>query len=73
MTREPITILRNPQSSRSEVGKMDAIFSLKSRNYKVSPIVGVITEVFSPVRAIFDTGDEQNLIRATVLPEDWER
>lgn len=73
MTRNPIAILRNPQSARSEVGKMNAIFPLKSRNYKVSASVGVNTAVISPVRAILDTGAGPNLIRATVLPEDWER
>ena len=73
MTRNPIAILRKPQSARSEVGKMNAIFPLKSRNYKVSASVGVNTAVISPVRAILDTGAGPNLIRATVLPEDWER
>ena len=73
MTRNPIAILLNPQSARSEVGKMNAIFPLKSRNYKVSASVGVNTAVISPVRAILDTGAGPNLIRATVLPEDWER
>ena len=73
VTRNPIAILRKPQSARSEVGKMNAIFPLKSRNYKVSASVGVNTAVISPVRAILDTGAGPNLIRATVLPEDWER
>jgi Retroviral aspartyl protease len=73
MRREPITILRNPQSVRSDVGKMDVIFPVKSRNYKVSASVGVTTAVLSPVRAILDTGAGPNMIRATVLPEDWER
>jgi hypothetical protein len=70
MRREPITILRNPQSARSEVGKMDAIFPLKSRNEKVSASVGVTTAVLSPVRAFLDTWAGLDMIRATVLPED---
>jgi hypothetical protein len=73
MGREPITILRNPQSARTDAGKMDVIFPLISRNYKVSASVGDTTAVLSPVRAILDTGTGPNLIRATVLPEDWER
>jgi hypothetical protein len=73
MMREPITILRNPQRARYDVGKMDAIFPLKSRNYKVSASVGVTTAVLSPVRAILNTGVGPQLIRATVLPEYWER
>jgi Retroviral aspartyl protease len=52
---------------------METIFPLKSRNYKVSAAVGVSTAVLYPVRAILDTGAGPNLIRANILPDDWER
>jgi hypothetical protein len=45
ITGEPITILRNPLSARSDVGKMDVIFPLESRKYKVSASVGVTSAV----------------------------
>jgi hypothetical protein len=49
------------------------VYSLTTRNYKVSATVGVTTAVSSPVRAILDTGAGPNLVREEVLPEDWER
>jgi hypothetical protein len=52
---------------------METIFPLKSRNYKVSAAVGVSTAVISPVRAILDTGAGPNLVRASILTDDWER
>jgi hypothetical protein len=53
--------------------KKETIFPLKSRNYKVSAVVGVSTAVLSPARAILDTGAGPNLVRASILPDDWER
>jgi hypothetical protein len=35
--------------------------------------VGVTTVVARPVRAILDTGAGPNLVRAELLPQDWER
>jgi transposase InsO family protein len=35
--------------------------------------VGVSTVVASPIRAILDTGAGPNLVRADLLPNDWER
>jgi hypothetical protein len=35
--------------------------------------VGVTKVVASPVRAILDTGAGPNLVRAEILPEDWEK
>jgi hypothetical protein len=52
---------------------METIFSLKSRNYKVSATVGVFTAVLSPVHAILDTGAVLNMMPASILPDDWER
>jgi gag-polyprotein putative aspartyl protease len=49
------------------------VFPLKSRNYKVSATVGVTTVVARPIRAILDTGAGPNLVRAELLPQDWER
>jgi Aspartyl protease len=46
---------------------------LKSRNYKVFATVGFNTVVARPVRAILDTGAGPNLVRAELLPHDWER
>jgi hypothetical protein len=34
--------------------------------------VGVSPAVLSPVRAIFYTGAGPNLVRASILPDDWE-
>jgi hypothetical protein len=48
-------------------------FPLATRNYKVSATVGVSSTVLTPVSAILYTGAGPNLIRETVLPEDWER
>jgi hypothetical protein len=52
---------------------METIFPLKSRNYKVSTAVGVSTTVLSHVRAILDTIAGPNLVRASILPDDWEQ
>jgi hypothetical protein len=51
---------------------VETIYSLTTRNYKVSATVGVTTVVQTPVRAIFDTGAGQDLVREAVLPEDWQ-
>jgi hypothetical protein len=51
----------------------ELVFPLKSRNYKVSATVGVSTILARPVRAILDTGAGPNLVRAELLPQDWER
>jgi uncharacterized protein YmfQ (DUF2313 family) len=52
---------------------MDAILSLISRNCKASATVGVTTAVHSTVRPILDIEAGPNIIKATVLLEDWER
>ena len=51
---------------------METVYSLTTRNYKVSATVGVTTVVQTPVRAILDTGAGPNLVREAVLPEDWQ-
>jgi Retroviral aspartyl protease len=53
--------------------EVEVVFSLATRNYKVSATVGVSATVLRPVSAILDTGAGPNLIREKVLPEDWER
>jgi hypothetical protein len=45
---------------------------LATRNDKVSATVGVSATVLTLVSAILDTGAGPNLIRETVLPQDWE-
>jgi hypothetical protein len=64
-----------PPSSIVNEGRVarELFFPLKSRNYKVSATVGVTTVVARPVRAILDTGAGPNLVRAELLPQDWER
>jgi hypothetical protein len=52
---------------------METVFPLNSRNYKVSAAVSVSTAVHPSVRAILDTGAEPNLVRASILPDYWER
>jgi hypothetical protein len=66
---------RNPSPVRIKVDttRVETVYSLATRNYKVSATVGVTTAVSSPVRAILDTGTGPNLVREEVLPEDWER
>jgi Retroviral aspartyl protease len=51
---------------------METVYSLTTRNYKVSATVGVTTVVQTPVRAILDTGAGPNLVREAGLPEDWQ-
>jgi Retroviral aspartyl protease len=58
--------------SKSRI-KTASIFPLTSRNYKVSATIGITTRVATTVRAILDTGAGPNLIKESVLPDDWER
>jgi Retroviral aspartyl protease len=51
----------------------EVVSPLRSRNYKVSATVGVSTVVATPVRVILDTGAGPNLVRAEILPTDWEK
>ena len=60
-------------SRRVKTNVVESVFPLLSRNYKVSPTVGVTTVVATPLRAILDTGAGPNLIREEMLTEDWER
>ena len=53
--------------------QVEVVCPLATRNYKVSATVGVSATILTPVSAILDTGAGPNLIRETVLPEDWER
>jgi Retroviral aspartyl protease len=53
--------------------QVEVVCPLATRNYKVSATVGVSFTVLTPVSAILDTGAGPNLIRESVLPEDWER
>jgi Retroviral aspartyl protease len=53
--------------------EVEVVFSLATRNYKVSATVGVSATVLRPVSAILDTGAGPNLIRENILPDDWER
>jgi hypothetical protein len=53
--------------------EVEVVFSLATRNHKVSATVGVSAAVLRPDSAILDTGAGPNLIREKVLPEDWER
>jgi Retroviral aspartyl protease len=74
--KSPIANLTNslsPNRASDSCAKMETVFPLKSRNYKVSAAVGVSPAVLSPVRAILDTGAGPNLVRASILPADWER
>jgi Retroviral aspartyl protease len=53
--------------------QVEVVCTLSTRNYKVSATVGVSFTVLTPVFGILDTGAGPNLIRESVLPEDWER
>jgi transposase InsO family protein len=63
-------LARRVKKSSSHV---EVVSLLAARNYKVSATVGVTTVVATPVIAILDTGAGPNLIRADLLPDDWER
>jgi transposase InsO family protein len=49
------------------------VLPLQSRNYQVSAVLGVSTQLSTPVRCILDTGAGPNIIRLSVLPDIWER
>jgi gag-polyprotein putative aspartyl protease len=51
---------------------VETVYSLTTRNYKVSATVGVTTVVQTPVRAILDTGAGPIIVREAVIPEDWQ-
>jgi Retroviral aspartyl protease len=53
--------------------QVEVVCPLAARNYKISVTIGVSATVLTPVSAILDTGAGPNMIRETVLPEDWER
>jgi hypothetical protein len=61
-----------PPKVKYKTVSTEVVCPLFSRNYKVSATVGVNTVIMAPVRAILDTGWGPNLIRAEILPEDWE-
>jgi hypothetical protein len=54
------------------VTPVETVYSLTTRNFKVSATVGVTTVVQTPVPAILDTGAGPSLVREAVLPEDWQ-
>jgi transposase InsO family protein len=70
--RDHETIRFPHRVSKSRI-KTVSIFPLISRNYKVSATIGLSTKVATTVRAILDTGAGPNLVKESVLPEDWER
>jgi hypothetical protein len=53
--------------------QVEVVCPLAARNYKISVTIGVSATMLTPVSAILDTGAGPNMIRETVLPEDWER
>jgi hypothetical protein len=72
-TKQPIPrrILSRPV--KKGLLQVELVRPLDTRNYKFSATVGVSATVLTLISAILDTGAGPNLIRETVLPEDWER
>jgi gag-polyprotein putative aspartyl protease len=72
-TKQPIPrrILSRPV--KKGLLQVEVVCPLATRNYKVTATVGVSATVLTPVSAILDTGASPNLIRETVLLEDWEQ
>jgi Retroviral aspartyl protease len=66
---------RPPPFSRVKVCAFSTVIvlPLQSRNYQVSAVLGVSTQLSTPVRCILDTGAGPNIIRLGVLPDVWER
>jgi hypothetical protein len=72
-TKQPIPRLILSRPVKNGLLQVEVVFTLATRNYKVSATVCVMATVLTPVSAILDTGAGPNLIRETVLPEYWER
>jgi hypothetical protein len=70
-----IFLSRPPPSSRVKVYAFSTVIvlPLQSPNYQVSAVLGVSTQLSTPVRCILDTGAVSNIIRLGVLPDIWER